>query len=936
MRPPPTPGASKPAHHDRAGGRGERPPEPNGGRSREPDLPAWTVAGLWAVLVLVPFLLTAWLAEGLHRQYRSSVVRQTGRRLERAARRLFHESHPRFLAARQLDASTPGELPPHPAPRDVGEVLALLRDFLRTGRPPDQISLLRLKHRLGWTFDLFALGGRPGIATEILWDGRPGWLAWKPGAPGEDVRTAVVLPPPRPQSLRDRCQEAATRAGVAWAVTDRASRRWWRSHTFADPVPGLLRVIGPRDRGTLVHGSRLVWFDRIGREGRFLVSAPLPALARPDLAGWLPLALGAGLVLVSLAFPALCRRFLAWSLRWKLLALATYLVSVPLVLALLLGLGFLNGRRESLESQRLTASLSDLQLFDAEFLRFLQTVEVRLHRLHGEVARSAPDPASLARLAKPLFQGLVTDRLLLLASDGQVLLDQCALRRTDSLLNEVGTGFLRQELERHRPIGPPPETSQRFRLFHDSIQSSTWGSHYRVQGILQRFLFGTRIFYTFLRLFARGHPAYGIMAADLFHQDTSRTFLARSRPRPRACRLFTWHGESHTWFPTPPPGRPDLEALVEATRRSGEPETGEVETKSGRTLALAVPAHHLLGCVLVGILPPGEDERALAGRRGSLLTGSVLTLALALACWVVLTQGVLLPVREILAGIGRLRRLETQTPIPVVGDDELARLARGINRMMDITDELDLARVVQRAFVPAAPPPLVRLQIAFWESRRLGVEGTFLDWYPCPDGRWAVLLGTATGSGVRPALIMAMVKAQAFLHFRENRPPEGFLDRVREALPDLGITRACMALSLLVIDEAGASLTFVGAGSPFALVRSAPPGPDDPAPVRFVGTPSPPLGARVAGSSTAVLVPLGPGEALLLFTTGVAHAVAPGGQSLGFEALRKTFAAADPRAPDPLGPFRERLQTHVQEGGQGKEAFLLVWNPCRPEGGTPP
>ncbi|NLI76060.1 MAG: SpoIIE family protein phosphatase [Candidatus Riflebacteria bacterium] len=915
----------------------DRTPGLNTGRLQGPDLPAWAVTGLWAVLVLVPFLLTAWLAEGLQRQYRASAVRQTGRRLERAARRLFHESHPRFLAARRLDAPTPGELPPHPAPQDIGEVLALLRDLLRTGRLPDQISLLRLKHRLGWTFDLFSLRGRPGIATEILWDGRPGWLAWKPDGPGGNVRTEVVLPPPRALSLRDRCQEAAARAGVAWAVTDRASRRWWRSPTFADPVPGLLRAIGPRDRGTLVHGGRLVWFDRVGREGRFLVSTPLPVLARPDLAGWLPLAGGAALLLVSLVFPTFCRRFLAWSLRWKLLALAAYLVSVPLALALLLGLGFLNGRRETLEGQRLTASLSDLQLFDAEFLRFLQTVEVRLHRLHGQVARSAPDPAALARLAEPMFRGLVTDRLLLLASDGQVLLDRCSDHRTDSLLNEVGTGFLRQELERQRPIGPPPETSQRFRLFHESIRNSTWGSHYHVQGVLQKFLFGTRIFYTFWRLFARGHPTLGIMAADLFHQDTSRAFLARGRgvARTGACRLFTWHGESGTWFPTPPPGRPDLEALVEASRRSGEPETGEVETRAGRTLALAVPAHHLLGCVLVGVLPAGEEERVLAERRGLLLTGTGLTLALALACWVLLTQGLLLPVREILAGIARLRRLETHPPIPVLGDDELARLAKGINRMMDITDELDLARVVQRAFVPEAPPPLQRWRIAFWESRRLGVEGAFFDWYPCPDGQWAVLLGTATGSGVRSALIMAMVKAQAFLHFRGNRPPEGFLDRVREALPDLGVTRACMALSLLVIDEAGARLAFVGAGSPFALVRSAPPGPGAPVAVDFVGSPSPPLGARAAGSFPAVSVPLGPGKALLLFTTGVAHAAGPDGQPLGFEALREAFAAADPRAADPLRPLRERLQQHVQGGGRGKEAFLLVWDPGPPaEGGS--
>jgi serine phosphatase RsbU (regulator of sigma subunit) len=242
--------------------------------------------------------------------------------------------------------------------------------------------------------------------------------------------------------------------------------------------------------------------------------------------------------------------------------------------------------------------------------------------------------------------------------------------------------------------------------------------------------------------------------------------------------------------------------------------------------------------------------------------------------------------------------------------------------MMTLTDELDLARVVQRCFIPDRLPDLGRFRLQSWESRRLGVGGAFFDWYRCGEGTWVILLGAAVGQGIRAALIMAMIKAQAFTHFRKQRPAADFLRRVREALPALGLFQACMNLSLLVFEEGTARVDLLAAGNPYGLWKSAV---GDGG--RFLGSPSAPLGAPSPTGNSASTICLGPGDALLLFTHGVVNTPGPAGTVLGYEALREAFVAPPWNGRDPLAAVRSAFQCHVQGGEQGKEALLCLWLP---------
>ncbi|RCK78208.1 MAG: Serine phosphatase RsbU, regulator of sigma subunit [Candidatus Ozemobacter sibiricus] len=906
--------------------------------AREADGSWRIIAGLWAVLVFIPLLLGGWILHGVLGQVAAATCQAIARDLERAARRLLHRSHPSHAAVRELQTamaeagatgSGPVRLPPPADPRASQAVIHRLQEFFATGRPLDTTALLRVRHRLGWAFNPMVTREHPWIPEEIRWNGRPAWLVWAPG-PGRTTASLVIAqPPPVADLLRAACQTSFEQGRWEWLVIDRASRRWWGSRALAADLRPLLAGSRQRPRGWLPTPHALTLLESVDRTTRLALRAALPWPVRAETHAWLWFGLAMAGVAATLVFPRLCRRYLTWSLRWKLLGLLAYLILVPLAGGLLLGCSFLDARRLSLEQQGLDDALAELERYDASFLQYLRTLEIRLDRFHAAVATGRAGPATLTAPLAALIRAVGPDRLVLLDRGARLLFDHCSTFRYEALMNEVGTAILQQHLEPYPPDQDRPAIAPRFKLIHDTLMNSAWGSHYQVEGALQRFTHGGQTFYTYWRRFPRRHPSLGLLAADFFHDPTVRAFFARHRPGGTAGRLLVWHRRSRTWYPARPAGLDDLEALVEAADRRGEAVRGEVDQPDGPTLAIALPGHRLRGCVLVSLLAPERQPRPLAGRRQLLGVGAGLALAVALACWLLLAQGILDPIREILAGIARLRRLDTAHPIPVMGDDELATLARGINRMMTISDELDLARVVQRAFVPAHLPPLSRVRAAFWESSRLGVGGCFFDWYPGPDGTWVFLLGTAPGQGIRAALLLAMVKALAFLHFREGRPPGEFLRRAREALPALGLTQACCSLALVHLDERGPSVTVMAAGAPFALWRR---GAQDEA--CFVGQPTSPLGAATAVDPEPIRLELAAGGGLLLFTHGLVNAPDPEGKPWGHDALRALFSrpivpqtgelAGSGTTDDPLRPLREAFQRHVRGGEQGKEGMFLL------------
>lgn len=73
--------------------------------------------------------------------------------------------------------------------------------------------------------------------------------------------------------------------------------------------------------------------------------------------------------------------------------------------------------------------------------------------------------------------------------------------------------------------------------------------------------------------------------------------------------------------------------------------------------------------------------------------------------------------------------------------------------------DLEMAREVQKAFLPQKPPSVPGLSCAsFYEPART-IGGDYYDFLPHRDGAWGIAIGDVSGKGIGAALVMASLQA---------------------------------------------------------------------------------------------------------------------------------------------------------------------------------
>ncbi|WP_418057380.1 sensor histidine kinase [Pimelobacter simplex] len=141
----------------------------------------------------------------------------------------------------------------------------------------------------------------------------------------------------------------------------------------------------------------------------------------------------------------------------------------------------------------------------------------------------------------------------------------------------------------------------------------------------------------------------------------------------------------------------EAELAVAQGKRSESLRT--IVTGGARYRMVAVPVQSKSGLALIIAQPLADQDRTLA-RLGwvTLAFGIFGVLAAGLGGWAVASNG-LRPVRRLSTSVEEIARTEDFTPLPVEGDDEVARLSTAFNHLLIA---LDASRVRQRQLVADA------------------------------------------------------------------------------------------------------------------------------------------------------------------------------------------------------------------------------------------
>jgi serine phosphatase RsbU (regulator of sigma subunit) len=193
---------------------------------------------------------------------------------------------------------------------------------------------------------------------------------------------------------------------------------------------------------------------------------------------------------------------------------------------------------------------------------------------------------------------------------------------------------------------------------------------------------------------------------------------------------------------------------------------------------------------------------------------------------------------------------------------------------------LNVARDIQRGFMPRSLPQPPGYDLALWWFPNAAVGGDYCDVFPMPQNRLGLVIADVCGHGLGPSLIMATVRAALRALLLDHDSPDVLLELLDRAMAaDLDELFVTMVLARL--DSCAHQVEFANAGHAPAIHYSA--GDDT---FRALESTATPLG--VLENATYPLgtpVTLHPGDLLLLCTDGIVEAIDSDREQFGQQRL---------------------------------------------------
>ena len=346
-----------------------------------------------------------------------------------------------------------------------------------------------------------------------------------------------------------------------------------------------------------------------------------------------------------------------------------------------------------------------------------------------------------------------------------------------------------------------------------------------------------------------------------------------------------------------------------------------------------------------------------------LVTGLLPTLILALYVWLarngndieasfILSQAIVLLIMSIAAslilvwyitqtlktvtttletGLNHLANGQFDGHVPVLIDDDLGELARGLNTAMqglqereDLKDSLALAAEIQQGLLPKHEPMIPYYAIKGFQKTCYSVGGDYYDYIKLDDDRIWLMVADVSGKGYPAALTMANLQAMLRGLSVLNWPIEEVASYLNDALCDTLAAGRFVTLFMAKLQPESHSLVWVNAGHvPPLLLHTSASGEHN---IKALEASSPPLGLIKHMQYEVSRSEFHTGDTLLAYTDGVTESSSRIGKDMFGEARLRSWLAehADTsvdRLPDML---LEKLTTFGRNDHDDDLTLLCV------------
>ncbi|MFY9585507.1 MAG: SpoIIE family protein phosphatase [Candidatus Acidiferrales bacterium] len=248
---------------------------------------------------------------------------------------------------------------------------------------------------------------------------------------------------------------------------------------------------------------------------------------------------------------------------------------------------------------------------------------------------------------------------------------------------------------------------------------------------------------------------------------------------------------------------------------------------------------------------------------------------------------------------------------------EKAQLVKKEKERQRMSLELDTARNIQQALLPAGFQQFPHLQVAGVNRSCLAVGGDYFDVIELDAQRTAFVIADVSGKGLGAALVTAMLQG-TFSALSLGQQPANVCAHVNRYLCAHAAVRRHATLFFGILDTAG-RLEYVNAGHLPAMLVHA--GRVEPvfAPESFA------LGWFDDAEYHTAAATLEPGDTLVLFTDGINEALNPEREQFGLQGLRAAIEkGADASVEQLQAGILEAVEGFIRGEPQGDDITLLI------------
>lgn len=249
---------------------------------------------------------------------------------------------------------------------------------------------------------------------------------------------------------------------------------------------------------------------------------------------------------------------------------------------------------------------------------------------------------------------------------------------------------------------------------------------------------------------------------------------------------------------------------------------------------------------------------------------------------------------------------------------ENAQLHEQLIEQRVLEQDLDLAKRVQQAFLPAKHPDLPGFSFYHFYQPAQQIGGDYFDYITLPEGRVAIVVADVVGHGVSAAMLMAKLSAETRFALASNASLNLAINQLNARIAGLGVEKFITFLCLVVDGKSG-RIEIVNAGHMPPLWR------------RRGGIEQPgeaesgvPLGVMDDYQYELSSMTLGSGEHLVLYTDGINEAPNASGDMFGITTLEKLFSAAKEDVTEIGQSITDSVIEYIEGTTQADDMCLVV------------